>query len=152
MSGPGELEIRRRLPAPVAEVFGWWTQSDKLRQWMSPVGLAEADIDLRVGGALRIVMTSGDVRIRHEGEFIEIDAPRRLVFTWVSPYTGPEPSLVTIELEPDGEDATQLRLVHSRLPADVATSHRDGWGTMLDRLARLLGVRETEGARWPSTS
>lgn len=152
MIRPGEVEIRRRLPAPAAEVFGWWTQADKLRQWMSPVGVAEAEVDLRVGGAIRIVMTSGDVSIRHEGEFVEIDAPRRLVFTWVSPYTGPEPSLVTIELEPDGENATHLRLVHSLLPPDVAASHRDGWGTMLETLARLLQVRETEGARWRSTS
>jgi uncharacterized protein YndB with AHSA1/START domain len=97
-------------------------------------------------------MRSGDMSIRHEGEFVEIDEPRRLVFTWNSPYTGPAPSLVTIELEPDGERATQLRLVHSRLPGDVAASHGDGWRTMLDRLAKLLPVAETEGAQWPSTS
>lgn len=147
MSGPGVVEIRRRLPAPVTEVFGWWTQADKLRQWMSPVGVAEATVDLRVGGAFRIVMRSGDTAIDHTGEFIEIQSPTRLVFTWVSPYTGPDPSLVTLELEPDGDNATQLRLVHSRLPSGVAPSHRDGWGTMLDRLAK-----EVEGARWPSTS
>jgi len=148
----GEVEIKRRLPAPPGEVFVWWTQADKLRQWMSPFGVAEAEVDLRVGGAIRIVMTGGDVSIRHDGVFVEIDAPRRLVFTWNSPYTGPGPSLVTIELEPDGERATQLRLVHSRLPRDVVTSHRDGWGTMLGRLAELLPVGETEGARWQSTS
>jgi len=151
MSGPGVVEIRRRLSAPVAEVFGWWTQADKLQQWMSPVGIAEADVDLRVGGAFRIVMRSGDVATHHEGEFIEIDTPHRLVFTWISPYTGPDPSLVTVELEPDGDSATQLRLVHSRLPSEVAESYRGGWRTMLDRLAAGMTVKKEEGVRWRST-
>lgn len=152
MSGPGIVEIRRRLSAPVPEVFAWWTQADKLRQWMSPIGIAEASVDLRVGGTFRIVMKSGEVAIHHTGEFIEIETPHRLMFTWVSPYTGPEPSLVTIELEPDGEHATQLRLVHSQLPSEVATSHQGGWGAMLDRLATGLSSKEVEGATWPSTS
>jgi uncharacterized protein YndB with AHSA1/START domain len=138
MSGSGVIEIRRLLPAPAAEVFRWWTEADRLREWMSPVGTVEAQVDLRVGGALRIVMRGEGTVIEHFGEYIEIDPPRRLVFTWASPFTGAEPSLVTVELEPEGADATQLRLVHSRLPESVATSHRDGWGTMLDRLSGNL--------------
>jgi uncharacterized protein YndB with AHSA1/START domain len=141
MSGPGVIEIRRRLAAPAAEVFRWWTEADRLCEWMSPVGTVEAQVDLRVGGALRIVMRGGGTVIEHSGEYIEIDPPRRLVFTWVSPFTGAEPSLVTVELEPEGAGATQLRLVHSRLPESAATSHRDGWGTMLDRLSGNLPAR-----------
>lgn len=152
MIGMGAFEIRRRLSAPITEVFAWWTQADKLQQWMSPVGTTEAEVDLRVGGAFRIVMKSGDLAIHHTGEFIEIEAPKRLVFTWVSPYTGPDPSLVTLELEPDGASATQLRLVHSHLPNAVAPSHRDGWGTMLDRLASRLFSKEVERSKWPSIS
>jgi uncharacterized protein YndB with AHSA1/START domain len=138
VSGPGTIEIRRRLPAPVADVFKWWTEADRLREWMSPVGTVEAQVDLRVGGALRIVMRGEGTVIEHSGEYLQIDPPRRLVFTWVSPFTGAEPSLVTLELEPDGADATQLLLVHSRLPESVARSHQDGWGTMLDRLSGQL--------------
>lgn len=146
MSGPGVVEIRRRLPAPIAEVFDWWTQAEKLRQWMSPVGIAEVNVDFRVGGAFQIVMRSGDTAISHTGAFVEIETPTRLVFTWVSPYTGPEPSLVTLELEPDGETATRLRLVHSQLPSAVAGSHRDGWGTMVDRLAVGMDAKPVKGA------
>jgi uncharacterized protein YndB with AHSA1/START domain len=105
---------------------------------MSPVGTVEAEVDLRVGGALRVVMRGEGRVIDHAGEYLEIDPPRRLVFTWISRFTGAVPSLVTVELEPDGDDATMLRLVHSRLPAEAATSHRQGWGTMLDRLIGKL--------------
>jgi uncharacterized protein YndB with AHSA1/START domain len=140
------VEIRRRLAAPVAEVFLWWTDADRLRQWMSPVGTVEAEVDLRVGGAFRIVMKAEGTVIEHFGEYLEVDPPRRLVFTWASPYTGPKPSMVTVELEPDGPTATRIRIIHADLPEPVATSHRDGWGAMLDRLSGYLpaaAVRST---------
>lgn len=140
MSGPGVIEIRRRLPAPIAEVFRWWTEADRLAQWMTPVGTVEAEVDLRVGGALRIVMRGEGMVIEHVGEFIEIEEPRRLAFTWSSPYTGARPSLVTLSLEPDGDGATFLRLVHSELPAPAADSHRGGWGAMLLRLEGVMSA------------
>ena len=145
MSDPDEVEIRRRLRGSVAEVFSWWTDPAKLAEWMSPVGIAEAEVDLRVGGAFRIVMKGGDVVIDHTGEYLEVEPPRRLVFTWKSPFTGPEGSVVTIDLQPDGPNATFLRLVHSRLPREAVASHRDGWGTMLDRMATGLAQINAEG-------
>jgi len=138
MSGPESIEIWRLVPAPVDEVFRWWTEPDLLRQWMSPVGSVEAEVDLRVGGRFRIVMREGDTRIDHTGEYLEIQPPARLVFTWVSDFTGAEPSLVTVELERDATGATRLHLLHSELPEAVAASHRRGWGAMLDRLAAGL--------------
>ena len=146
MSGEGAVEIRRRLSAPVDEVFRWWTEADLLRQWMSPVGEVEATVDLRVGGSFRIVMAGEGMVIEHTGEFIEITRPRRLVFTWSSPFTGPDPSLVTIELEPEGHDATGLRLLHSELPRRAADSHRGGWGAMFDRLERVLGAAAADAS------
>lgn len=147
MSGSGVVEIRRRLPAPVSEVFRWWTEADRLQEWMSPAGSVEAQVDLRVGGVFRIRMKSEGTVIDHAGEYVEIDPPRRLVFSWSSAYTGPRPSLVTVELEPDGEDATLLRLVHTQLPDAVADSHRGGWGAMLDRLAGQMVGADTVGAK-----
>jgi uncharacterized protein YndB with AHSA1/START domain len=138
MTGTAFLEVERRLPAPIAEVFRWWTEPELLSRWMTPTGTVEVSLELRVGGALRIVMRGSDTVIEHAGTYIEIDPPRRLVFTWASPFTGAEPSLVTVDLEPDGDDATILRLRHSELPDAVAESHRGGWSAMLDRLATGL--------------
>ena len=147
MSG-GEIEVRRRLPAPVTEVFAWWTDPERMAQWLSPVGTAEATVDLRVGGSFRVVMRGAGMEIEHTGEYLEIEPPRRLVFTWRSPYTGPEPSLVTVELEPDG-DGTALRLLHGQLPEGAAASHAEGWGQMLGRLAGVM--HEQRGMTWQST-
>jgi uncharacterized protein YndB with AHSA1/START domain len=139
----GIVEIHRRLPAPIGEVFRWWTEPERLQEWMTPVGSVDAEVDLRVGGRLRIVMKDDGRVIEHTGEYLEIDPPRRLVFTWVSPYTGNVPSIVTVELRATGKDVTDLRLVHSQLPEEAARGHGGGWDRMLDRLES--GMRVTEG-------
>lgn len=136
MSGPGSLQIERVLPAPPEDVFAAWTTPDRMARWMSPDGAAEADADPRVGGAFRVVMGRNE-RLEHTGEYLEVDPPRRLVFTWASPYTGPGPSVVTVELHPH-EDGTRLVLTHEQLPAEAVDGHRNGWGTMLDMLAEAV--------------
>jgi uncharacterized protein YndB with AHSA1/START domain len=132
-----EIEVRRRLAAPAAEIFAWWTDPKKLARWISPVGTAEASVDQRVGGSFRVTMRGAGMEIEHAGEYLEVDPPHRLVFTWRSPYTGPEPSVVTVELESDG-DGTALRLRHAQLPEAAAASHAEGWGGMLARLAEAV--------------
>ena len=145
MIDPQALEIHRRLSAPIGEVFRWWTDPDLLKEWMTPIGTVEADVDLRVGGRLRIVMKGDDRVIEHTGEYLEIDPPRRLVFTWVSPYTGSVPSVITVELRAAGDGLTDLRLVHAQLPDEAAHWHRGGWDAMLDRLGS--GLYKTEGLK-----
>jgi uncharacterized protein YndB with AHSA1/START domain len=128
------LELRRLLPASAEEVFAAWTDPELMARWLSPVGHAEAEVDLRVGGRFRVTMVGEDRRIEHTGEYLEVAPPRRLSFTWASPYTGHEPTVVTVELRP-AEDGTELLLTHERLPGDQVESHSGGWGRILDRLA-----------------
>jgi uncharacterized protein YndB with AHSA1/START domain len=141
MTDPGALVLERILPAPPEDVFAAWTTPAAMADWMSPVGRAEVEVDLRVGGAFRVVMVGEGASIEHTGTYLEVEPPRRLSFTWVSPYTGPDPSVVTVELHGHGE-GTRLVLRHERLPADVVESHRGGWGSMLERLHAVLGPRD----------
>ena len=140
MSSPIQVEVRRHLPATPAEVFRWWTLPDRLAEWMSPIGTAEAVVDLRPGGSFRIVMKGDGIEIAHQGEYLEIEPPHRLMFTWRSPYTGDEATVVLVELQP-AAGGTDLRLIHRRLPTDVRESHRRGWAAMVDRLASVLAAR-----------
>jgi uncharacterized protein YndB with AHSA1/START domain len=133
----GALVVERVLAAGPDEVFDAWTTPSRMAAWMSPVGAAEAEVDLRVGGSFRVVMV--EARLEHSGEYLEIDPPRRLVFTWISPFTGAEPSVVTVEMLPH-DDGTRVVLTHERLPEDVVDGHRDGWRTMVGRLARVLAA------------
>lgn len=132
-----QVRVERLLSAPIEAVFAAWTDAGSMAEWLSPVGHAEVETDLRVSGRFRVVMAGGDTRIEHTGQYLEIDPPRRLCFTWISPYTGTEPSVVTVDLSPEG-DGTRLVLVHERLPEDQVASHTGGWGSILDRLADTL--------------
>ncbi len=135
------IRIERFLPAPIEKTFAAWTVAESIAEWLSPVGHAEVEADVRVSGRFRVVMVGGDRRIEHTGEYLEIDPPRLLSFTWRSPYTGNVPSVVTVRLTPEGE-GTRLVLVHERLPDEHVASHAEGWGSMIDRLVIMLGADE----------
>jgi uncharacterized protein YndB with AHSA1/START domain len=80
------------------------------------------------------------MRIEHTGEYLAVEPPRLLSFTWASPYTGPRAGVVTVTLTPRG-GATLLVLTHEHLPEDAVDSHRGGWGAILDRLDAVLAER-----------
>jgi uncharacterized protein YndB with AHSA1/START domain len=131
------LEVRRVLPGPPVEVFRAFTDPALMSRWMSPVGTAEAEVDLREGGRFRLVMRGEDREIVHTGEYRTVRPPSLLVFTWRSPFTGGAVSLVTVRLTERGP-STELVLVHEHLPPGAAESHTGGWGRMLDRLRTEL--------------
>ncbi len=136
-AGKAEVRIERVLPAPIEEVFAAWTDPARMAEWLSPVGHAEADVDLRVSGRFRVSMIDDKTRIEHTGEYLMVDPPRELSFTWQSPYTGPEPSVVTISLVAEGSE-TRMVLIHHRLPEGYGDAHAQGWEAMIARLAVLL--------------
>lgn len=133
------LMVERTLPAPIDEVYAAWTDPKFMGTWLSPTGTAEVEADVRVGGALRVVMIGDDTRIEHTGEYLVVEPPHRLIFTWISPHTGSQPSIVTVVLTAQG-DETHLRLSHERLPQETARSHEGGWGQILDRLAAAMAI------------
>ena len=128
--------VERTVPVAPERAFDAWLLESDLRVWMAPLG--EIELDPRVGGRFRIVMLREDREggpIEHVGEYRELDRPRRLVFTWHSPYTDGE-SLVTVELMPT-DDGTRIVLTHDGLPETAREGHAGGWGGFLDGLAAL---------------
>jgi uncharacterized protein YndB with AHSA1/START domain len=94
-----------------------------------------AEFDPTPGGTYRCAVIPGHTA---RGEFVELDPPHRLVFTWgwenESPVA-PGTSTIEVELAPDG-DGTSLHFVHRDLPgAESAASHAHGWDHYLSRLA-----------------
>ena len=92
MNFRGPIVQERVLPAAPADVFAAWGDPESLRVWMCPaegIEHASAEVDFRVGGAFTIVMHGEGQDYRQTGEYLEIDAPRRLVFTWISDFVPP---------------------------------------------------------------
>lgn len=133
------VRISRIMPAPREEVFAAWLDAEGMRSWMCPGDIKEADaeIDPRVGGKYRVVMRGEENTYEMTGEYVAIDPPSRIAFTWISHNTVAG-SLVTLEFHDRG-DETELVLTHERLPsADVAGQHEKGWTSVLEKLAALM--------------
>jgi uncharacterized protein YndB with AHSA1/START domain len=122
-----------------------WTSAEALRRWYPPGAdwdTPVAEVDLRVGGRLRIVMRSpGGEEFGGGGEFREIAPPTRLVFTWAwdRPDVAEGAQLVEVDFieRPDG---TTTVVLTNRGLRDQASreSHREGWEGSFDNLARVL--------------
>jgi uncharacterized protein YndB with AHSA1/START domain len=132
------VRVRRRVRAGAEQIFDLWTKPDLMARWMSPFPGAvdcKASCDPRPGGAFSLVMSSADSSREVSGTYVEIDRPRKLVFTWIGPLTNNVTTLVTVELNPLG-DETDLVLTHERLPTSAMhEGHTKGWGNILDHLA-----------------
>jgi uncharacterized protein YndB with AHSA1/START domain len=130
-----ELVVRRVIAAPRERVFAAWLDPVSLARWMRPgkTAAVTAVVDARVGGRFRIVMEHGGGDVDHWGEYLVIDRPSRLSFTWISANTDHYPSLVTVDFLDRGS-STEVILSHRRLPTARLDMHRQGWTGILDRL------------------
>ena len=82
------VAITRQFHGRPERVFDAWLDPDVTRRWLfaTPSGLiVECRIEPRVGGGFTIVDWRDGEDVAHTGEYVEIDRPRRLVFTFAVP-------------------------------------------------------------------
>jgi uncharacterized protein YndB with AHSA1/START domain len=123
------LVVRRQMAVPRERVFRAWLDSESLAHWMRPMDCTNATVtvDPRVGGGFRIVMAGlSHGAVEHRGEYLAIEPPSRLSFTWISEHTDHRPTVVTIEFHERGA-GTELVLTHRGLPPVEVEGHRQGW-------------------------
>jgi uncharacterized protein YndB with AHSA1/START domain len=133
------LVVRRLLPAARERVFAAWLDPASLARWMRPGDVTDAvvEVDPRVGGGFRIEMRHGGGGIEHWGEYLAIEPPSLLSFTWHSAATDHQPTVVTVELLAS-DSGTELILTHRRLPARMVDAHRKGWTDILEALEVVM--------------
>jgi uncharacterized protein YndB with AHSA1/START domain len=139
------LHIERTFRAPAEAVFEAWTSEEVLRRWFHAEHdweTPQAQVDLRLGGAVRVVMR--DPRAGKEvgggGHYTEIDPPSRLAFTWTWDGEDRE-TLIELEFEEVG-DATTVRMTHSgHRDEESVSNHESGWSKCFDNLERALEAR-----------
>jgi uncharacterized protein YndB with AHSA1/START domain len=143
MNAP-RVRVTHRFKASPQRVFDAWLSPEMIGRWMFGKALREEEIlrievDARVGGSFSFLVRRQDQEIDHVGRYLEIDPPRRLVFTWGIAGSGAD-SRVTIEIVPAGPGC-ELTLIHEIDPAwaDYADRTREGWSKMLDVLETVLG-------------
>jgi uncharacterized protein YndB with AHSA1/START domain len=128
------------MRASAEEVFDAWLDPSLAREWFGP-GLGEmtrVDIDARVGGTFWLVQRRGSEEAVHTGEYVELDRPRRIVFTWRTPPLT-DVSRVVIEIAPLGDEC-DVTITHEMSPEWESFTDRAAaaWLKMADAVARLL--------------
>jgi uncharacterized protein YndB with AHSA1/START domain len=140
-----KLTITRVISAPCAMVFRAWTDPQQMVQWFSPenVECRSVSADLKIGGAYRIHMVSGQGDHIAFGKYLEIVPNKRLQFTWErEDHDGSFISTVTVEFEELGK-TTRLTLIHAGFPTRAAADdHTDGWTTAIEKFARMMAQGE----------
>jgi uncharacterized protein YndB with AHSA1/START domain/TfoX/Sxy family transcriptional regulator of competence genes len=112
-------------------VFAYFIDPARYVQWMG----TDATIEPVPGGMYRVYMRDG---IETAGQFVEVDPPRRIVFTWGWTYdVDVPPGSTRVEITFGAEDGgTRVVLRHHDLPSpEQRTHHGAGWQMYLSRLA-----------------
>ncbi len=146
--GEGKVAITRVFDAPRALVWRAWTDPAMMANWFGPRGFTSSvpELDLRVGGALRIVMHGPDGNdYPMKGVFLEVAPPERLVYSNIALDKDGNHLLAgetTVTLsEQDGK--TTLYLVShmvGRVPIapQMLAGMEAGWTQSIDKLGELL--------------
>jgi uncharacterized protein YndB with AHSA1/START domain len=141
------VEVAVTIAASPDTIFDFFTDPDKMIQWMG----RDADLDPRPGGVMRCDINGRDVA---SGEFVELDPPHRLVFTWgwesEESQTRPGSSTVEVTLAEQG-DETLVTLRHRDLPTPQSReAHTHGWNHYLDRLLTAAAGGNPGADPWAS--
>ena len=167
----GSVRIERLLPGPIERVWAWLTDGELRRQW-----LASGDMRLEAGAPFELVWRNDELsdppgrrpegfaeEHRMQSRILEVDAPRRLAFTWGD-------GEVVFELEPR-EGRVLLRVLHhgisdrsnmlmigagwhmhldilvARARGEVIEPFWEGWVRLRDEYDRRLAAGATDARR-----
>ncbi len=142
----GVLLASIEIAAPAERVFRAITSDEITKWWGSPelYRTTEYTADLRPGGRWRADGVGADGKaFSVDGEFREVDPPRRLVQTWKADWDGGHETTLTYSLEPiDG--GTRVTVRHEGFGDRHAScrSHGDGWARVLGWLAKHFDTAE----------
>ena len=140
------LRMVHTFDATVERVFAAWTDPAQFMEWFGPHGMTNVlcEFDLRVGGTWRVLAEGRGTRRAVSGRYLEIDPPRRLVFTWAWHETADlatpreHETTVTLDFKP-GSGRTELTLTQSLFRDRTgADNHRWGWGESFEKLTAFL--------------
>jgi uncharacterized protein YndB with AHSA1/START domain len=138
--GRETIRISRYFSASPERVFDAWLDAERMRHWLfaTPTGeMVRAEADARVGGRFVLTDRRDGVDVEHVGEYLEIDRPRRLAFSFAVPKFSAEATRVTVEITPAG-DGCELVLTHEGVFADYRERTTQGWTGILEGLAVSL--------------
>jgi uncharacterized protein YndB with AHSA1/START domain len=136
----GTVQVSRRFDASAERVFDAWLDPATAGKWLFATEkgqMVRVEIDQRVGGSFSIVDRRDGEDVEHTGEYLEIDRPRRLVFTFRVPKYSQVSTRVSIDIVPLASGC-ELTLTHEGMLPEYVSGSQSGWRMILDALAGAL--------------
>ena len=144
-----EITVSHQFKASAERVYDAWLDPAKARIWQSnafkKMGLSgevvTVQINARVGGTFLFSDMRDGVEMKHWGEYLELDRPRKIVFTWTtSDSEAFDPTKVTLKIEPvDGGCVATITHEMDERWADYEQQAKDGWSILLTESAATAG-------------
>jgi uncharacterized protein YndB with AHSA1/START domain len=135
------VRVTRDFDAAPERVFDAWLDPASAGRWLFATAtgrMVRAEIDPRVGGRFVFVDRRDGEDVEHVGDYLEIDRPRRLAFSFAVPKFSATSTRVSLDLLPKGDGCT-LTLIHEGVLPDYASRTQEGWAAILTGLAGVLG-------------
>jgi uncharacterized protein YndB with AHSA1/START domain len=141
-----EITVSRTIPAPAEKVFDVWLDAKcPGGPWF---GSDRVILNPVVDGLFYLAVKHEGRIWPHYGRFIKLDRASRIEYTWMSPATRGEETVVTVTLEPRGNQ-TELTLRHAGVPDDeLGRQHKDGWAWIVNALAEALAKPDAARSAW----
>ena len=144
-----EITITHTYAAAPERVFDAWLDPAIARFFLfaTPTGeMIRCEVDARVGGAGTFVDRRPDMGdVLHTGQYLEIDRPRRLAFTFGVPQFNPDMTTVELDLAPTADGGCRLTLTQRDVPAAWAEGSRGGWTKILASLDGAVAGQKAQG-------
>jgi uncharacterized protein YndB with AHSA1/START domain len=134
------VRVTRHFEFSAERVFDAWLDPKTAGRWLFSTAtgqMVRVEIDARVGGGFVFVDRRNGEDVEHEGEFLELDRPKRLVFEFVVPRYSPIYSRVAIDIVPAGAGCN-LTLLHEGVLPEYAEQTQSGWTAILAGFAANL--------------
>ncbi len=141
------IAVSRTVRASPERAFDAWLDPAMVWTWLREAAKLQpergrairVEIDPRVGGAFTFVDEREHGEVLHTGEYLEIDRPRELAFTWSIPAYSPRADVIRVHVEP-GDGGARMTLTTEVQPewVDYAERVREGWTVTLDAIAGAL--------------
>jgi uncharacterized protein YndB with AHSA1/START domain len=136
-----ELRIERHYPIAPATLFAYVTETESLLKWWGPEGTTatEANLDLTRPGPWSLVLNSPRGPFEMRGVVKAVTAPTSVEFTMNVPGEDVD-STVRFEIEADGTGGSRFTLIQSNITDEMVEMGKNGWGSTLGRLEKLIGL------------
>ncbi|MGF6176009.1 SRPBCC family protein [Ensifer sp. 4252] len=148
-----DLTISRLIKAPRSVIWNAWTDPASFEQWWvpGPARCKVVEMDLRPGGAFvtRISEGGGAFTPHLDACFLAVDALQRIIFTnslvagWRPAENPFMTAIITLKDHPEGTDYAAHVMHRSNADRNMheEMGFHDGWGTVIEQLARLVEGR-----------